>query len=239
MKSPAFQFYPADWLSDAEVSVMTLEEEGAYIRALCFCWREGFIPSDPTRLSRLLKGGSTVVATVVQARFVLRADDPTKMVHPRLEFERKKQEIWAEKSKDGGIKSAEARRKKRLKGGSTTLPRVVQPNGNSSITSSTTSSNVRTYGGEDEELESKIREYIGSHSMLTWDRRTHTKCVELVKAVGWPRAKILIEEGIIAKAAFPIGWALGKAAKEYKKGGRSGQTSERPPTLQKAVISKI
>jgi putative transposase len=42
-KDPAFQFYAADWLADEAVSVMGLEEEGAYIRALCYCWREGSI----------------------------------------------------------------------------------------------------------------------------------------------------------------------------------------------------
>jgi len=45
-KAPAFQFYAADWLADEAVSVMSLEEEGAYIRALCYCWREGSIPAD-------------------------------------------------------------------------------------------------------------------------------------------------------------------------------------------------
>jgi len=54
---PAFQFYAADWLADADVTMMTLEEEGAYIRALAFCWREGSIPADEKRLSVLLKGG--------------------------------------------------------------------------------------------------------------------------------------------------------------------------------------
>jgi len=68
-KVPAFQFYAADYLADEHVQLMTLEEEGAYIRALAYCWREGSIPADPEALSRLLKGGSTTVVRVVQARF--------------------------------------------------------------------------------------------------------------------------------------------------------------------------
>ena len=35
--SPAFQFYPADYLTDTEW--MTSEEEGVYMRLLCHCWR--------------------------------------------------------------------------------------------------------------------------------------------------------------------------------------------------------
>jgi Protein of unknown function (DUF1376)/DnaB-like helicase C terminal domain len=58
MSSPAFQFYPADYLADANVQMMTLEEEGAYIRLLSYCWREGTIPADNASLSRLCKGAS-------------------------------------------------------------------------------------------------------------------------------------------------------------------------------------
>jgi hypothetical protein len=49
-KAPAFQFYAADWLADEAASVMSLEEEGAYIRDLCYCWREGSIPAGSTRM---------------------------------------------------------------------------------------------------------------------------------------------------------------------------------------------
>lgn len=131
MKSPAFQFYPDAWLSSQRVQLMTLEEEGAYIRLLSFCWRHGSIPADPDQAARLAgKGCSTTVATTVLAMFIP-ATDPTRMVHDRLEEEREKQRIWREKSSDGGKKSAKLR--SLSKGGSTTEPRVVQggrlPNG--------------------------------------------------------------------------------------------------------------
>lgn len=144
--SPAFQFYPADWLADENVSLMTMEEEGAYIRSLCYCWREGSIPSDPDKLARLLgKGGSTTLATVVQRCFVISPNDGSRMLHMKLESERSKQAAWKEKSAAGGKRSGVARRKalKTLsqidapkiegwfKGGS----RVVEPNGNSSSSS--------------------------------------------------------------------------------------------------------
>lgn len=113
-KSPAFQFYPAEWLADEDVSLMTLEEEGAYIRAMAFCWREGSIPADPMRLSALLKGASTTVVRVVQGRFNQHPTDPTRMVHGRLEQEREKQRLWREKSSEGGKKSGESRQNKVL-----------------------------------------------------------------------------------------------------------------------------
>ena len=52
-KSPAFQFYPKDFLTDEKVRVMSLQERGAYITLMCLCWTEGTIPSDLLRLARL------------------------------------------------------------------------------------------------------------------------------------------------------------------------------------------
>lgn len=85
---------------------MTLEEEGAYIRLLSICWREGSIPSDLSLLSRLCKGGSTKVLTVVQGRFKRDPNDASRMIHPRLEIEREKQALWRAKSSQGGKNSA-------------------------------------------------------------------------------------------------------------------------------------
>ena len=37
-RSPAFQFYPNDWLASNAVAVMSLEETGAYINLLACSW---------------------------------------------------------------------------------------------------------------------------------------------------------------------------------------------------------
>lgn len=129
MKSPAFRFYPTDYLGSQRVRLMTLEEEGAYINLLCSCWQHGSIPADPVLAARLVgKGCSTTVATTVLTMFTP-ATEPGRLTHDRLEAEREKQAIWSKKSAAGGRKSAELR-----KGGSTVVPRVVenclQPNGN-------------------------------------------------------------------------------------------------------------
>lgn len=132
VKSPAFQFYAAEWISDEHVSMMSLEEEGAYIRLLAYCWREGSISSDLESLSRLCKGGSTTLIAVVAKRFQPHPNLSDRLVHPRLELEREKQRKWREKSAEGGRASGQTRRKspkskdlQAAKGGS----RVVEPNG--------------------------------------------------------------------------------------------------------------
>lgn len=143
MNPPAFQFYPADYLADANVQMMSLEDEGAYIRLLCYCWREGSIPDDDEALKKLTKGGSTNLRRVVQECFVPDPSNPGRLIHKRLDEERRKQLDWREKSRQGGVKSGSSRRSV-LKGGSTTVEaerlkggsRVVEPKANSSSSSS-------------------------------------------------------------------------------------------------------
>jgi uncharacterized protein YdaU (DUF1376 family) len=116
MKSPAFQFYPADYTSSQRVRLLTLEEEGAYINLLCSCWLHGSIPADPAMAARLVgKGCSATLATTVLTMFTP-SSQAGRMVHERLERERLKQSDWREKSASGGRKSAELR-----KGAATTL----------------------------------------------------------------------------------------------------------------------
>lgn len=140
--SPAFQFYPADWLANAKLAVATLEQEGALIRLLSYAWREGSIPADPKICAMLIgKGATEELARVVQGWFNQHPTDSTKLVNERLEKERTKQQKWREKSVEGGKKSADLRNANRVKQGN---QRVVeppfQPNGNSS--SSFSSSNI-------------------------------------------------------------------------------------------------
>lgn len=129
-KSPAFQFYPDEWLSAREITLMTPAEEGAYIRLLCYCWLdpELSIPDNDDELivlTRLNKGG----LTKVKAKFNQHPTKPGFLTHNRLQKEAQKQAKWREKSSLGGKKS---KRKpieniEENKGGSI----LVQPKGNS------------------------------------------------------------------------------------------------------------
>jgi len=136
MKSPAFQFYPADYTSSQRVRLLTLEEEGAYINLLCSCWLHGSIPADPAMAARLVgKGCSATLATTVLTMFTP-SSQAGRLVHERLERERLKQSDWREKSASGGRKSAELR-----KGASTTVqpPLANGTNQNATLQSSVSS----------------------------------------------------------------------------------------------------
>ena len=52
-KSPAFQFYPKDFLSDEKQIRMSSAAVGIYVRLLCHCWIEQSLPSDERALAQL------------------------------------------------------------------------------------------------------------------------------------------------------------------------------------------
>jgi hypothetical protein len=113
-KAPAFPEYAADYLADEIITLMTLEEEGALARAKAYCWREGSIPTDEIKLSRLLKNASNQTLRVVRELFVPCPNDASRMIYPKHEEARERQKIWKEKSAEAGKKSGEARRAKKL-----------------------------------------------------------------------------------------------------------------------------
>lgn len=91
-KSPAFQWYPKDILSSVRVAEMSLAEEGAYRRLIDFCWLNGSIPADPIRASRVVgKGCTREITEAVLPMFTPDPNDPTRLVHDRLEEERRRQ----------------------------------------------------------------------------------------------------------------------------------------------------
>ena len=186
-KRPAFQFYPGDWLGSQRVSLLTLEEEGAYLRLLASCWQHGSIPSDPDKIARLIgKGASTTLATTLATMFQPHPLESALLVHDRLERERDKQDAWAEKSREGGRKSAEKRQN--LKGGSTTLQPPLEgclPNGSNQkatlllqSTSTNTSSNEEVGAPKksfllDEEFWAEMRRHYPNIDVEAESRKMH------------------------------------------------------------------
>jgi uncharacterized protein YdaU (DUF1376 family) len=105
-KSPAFQFYPNDFLSDRNVIVMSLQERGAYITLLCLCWHEP-LPNDPDRLAALCGVPVSTFRKLWPALAICfrdSTDQPGRLVHPRLERERHKQLDFRRRQSDNGKK---------------------------------------------------------------------------------------------------------------------------------------
>jgi uncharacterized protein YdaU (DUF1376 family) len=143
-RSPAFQFYPADFLSDPNVAGMSLQERGAYITLLCLCWKDGSLPLEDERLARMVGlplPAWRKLSPIVVGCFT-KADG--RLVHKRLDHERQKQEEFRRRQSDKGKASAANRKATTVqpeanRGSTVVQPRPVQPDGNSSVFSLQTS----------------------------------------------------------------------------------------------------
>ena len=176
-KAPAFQFYAGDYLSSSRVTLLTLEEEGAYIRLLCHCWLHGSIPNDPEMIARLIgKGCSTTLASKVANMFTQRGEV---LVSEKMEGVRQARQEWIEKCKKGGRASAEKRKslknnendakgttKGSSKGSSTGVVDVyLEVDGN---TSSSSSSSVNHSPSCDVPSLEQVQEYAQMIGLAPW-----------------------------------------------------------------------
>jgi len=123
---PAFLLDVDDWLTSARIAAMTAEEERAYFRLLMYQWKDPdcSLPDDDVLLSAMAK--VPLDLWLNQIRTTLRVcfepnvkggsttppQSGQKWCNPRLLEERKRWATWREKSKRGGIKSGQVRKKK-------------------------------------------------------------------------------------------------------------------------------
>jgi hypothetical protein len=117
MSTPLFTatWYP--WYVDAvleseRVDAMTLEEEGAYRRAIDKAWKKGSLPADAEICARVIgKNCPTEVAQTVLNMLVPSPTQPGRMISERLEEIRKEQEAKYKTRSKGGRAAAEKRAK--------------------------------------------------------------------------------------------------------------------------------
>ena len=115
---------------------MTNEEVGVYLKLLCHVWLEDGIPCDSTTLQALCNHPSTLVQPwkkiwLKVGKCFYKKDG--KLHHKKLDYLREKQSEWREKSRKGGLKSAEKKRvKPPLKNGTKGGSKMVEPNVNPS-----------------------------------------------------------------------------------------------------------
>lgn len=126
-KSPAFQFYPSDFLGSPKVRVMDTREIGIYTLLLCLDWELGGFTLEEAE-EHVVAHRTTLEQFTESWRKVSRCfgERNGRFFNPRLQEERAKQREWRRKSSKGGKLSAQ----KRLKGGSKVVEPPPQPTGN-------------------------------------------------------------------------------------------------------------
>ena len=107
-KAPAFQFYASDFLSDINVSMMSMSQRGIYVTLLAYEWIEGSLPSDLDRL-KLLCGNPVDFDSdwlVVSACFY---EEDGRIYNKRLEKERQNMLSYRERMSKNGRRGANIR----------------------------------------------------------------------------------------------------------------------------------
>ncbi len=112
MESPAFQFYPQDFMSDANVELMTLEQRGAYLMLLCRDWIEDGLPDDDDELA-ILSGARDRWPHIKDRVMRCFRKDDNGIYNPRLREERIKQREFRDAKSVAGKASAAARSNRR------------------------------------------------------------------------------------------------------------------------------
>jgi uncharacterized protein YdaU (DUF1376 family) len=121
MKSPAFQFYPDDFLGSPNVRAMTTLEIGIYLLLLCLDWNgDGFL-YDEEELARSCRVSRAVFRKAwTRISRCFQPDPQGRYRNARLQREREKQREYSERmsanGKKGGRPKRQAADKPRLSG---------------------------------------------------------------------------------------------------------------------------
>lgn len=114
MKSPAFQFYPSDWLSSRAVRLMDAEQRGWYIQLLAESWQsrpQASLPNDDALLLRLADANNGSPNFDSRWQFVI-SQFKVKgelLINDRLAHEKRKQNDYHQQRKEAGAKGAAKR----------------------------------------------------------------------------------------------------------------------------------
>lgn len=106
---PWFKVYAAETLSDENFASWSPSERGIWFTLLCHCWKEGSIPNDTDRLSRLCGCSAQEMLEhwpSIKDRF---RESEGRLFSTRLEFERAISIAEAEKKTDKARKGANAK----------------------------------------------------------------------------------------------------------------------------------
>jgi uncharacterized protein YdaU (DUF1376 family) len=134
-RPPAFQFFPKDWL-DFKVQRMSLAAQGAYMKVLCFMWKDSkdqfSILDNNDLLARAI--GTTVEQWLELRQEIQQSCDPIleekdgRLLSARLREEATKQRKYRRQQSEKGKRSAQ----QRLNRSSTTVEPMQEPEDNSS-----------------------------------------------------------------------------------------------------------
>lgn len=112
---PAFQFYSSNYMSAIQYRTMSLSERGLLMSMLCECWVNSYVPSDITKLAKILGYSNDEVSQSLSANvmhFFYKEDD--KIICPELIAYRNKLDERQRLQIEGGKKGALRKKEKEV-----------------------------------------------------------------------------------------------------------------------------
>lgn len=108
-KSPAFQFYPKQWLGDNKVRLMDRDVRSMHHDLMCYSWQEdepGTLPKDEKKLQNLLEFSKKNdwkkrVFPQLLTSWKVWEEDETRLVQNGLRREYVKQKLYSERTRKG------------------------------------------------------------------------------------------------------------------------------------------
>lgn len=108
---PYFRFFAGDWISDPNISMLSLEAQGCFVKLLCLMWfsKHTRVPSDRTLVSRMLsidpRKWDRLRRELVEGPWAVLEEQGDSLVSPRLELEAQKVDM-EEKKEDRKVSQA-------------------------------------------------------------------------------------------------------------------------------------
>lgn len=178
---------------------MSLAEEGAYRRAIDYCWLQGYLPIDPKGVARIIgKGCTEKVARIVIEMFV---EKDGQLLHDRLLEEKEKQEKFREKQTQNGNLGGRPKNPKETHGLLNDNPNITSPISN--LQSPISTLHKESEGkGKPEFIKPTIPELVNQFEQL---------CMGDYKSLNWTPAKIQTETKAFNLHYDSNGWMIGTA----------------------------
>jgi hypothetical protein len=112
MPDPWFKFYSTEFLLDARVNALTLQEQAIVVRMWCVCHQTGAIPDDPVALARLIGVSPKTLRSCwdhVRMMFTSSPDHAGMIRSSRLDDERMRSEVKRKRQSEGANKTNDLR----------------------------------------------------------------------------------------------------------------------------------
>jgi uncharacterized protein YdaU (DUF1376 family) len=103
--SPAFQFYPREWLSDFEIRALSDTQKGFFMDLMCHCWEVDGLPNDTKKMAAAMqRSHSSFLKLWSSGVSSLFTESSNKLTLKMLEREKVKQAARSEKAKSSATK---------------------------------------------------------------------------------------------------------------------------------------